>query len=209
VSGYERVGGFVGESDASSYTYFYSFTNCYATGSVSGDNSDVGGFAGSGTSSFTNCYATGNVSGDNSDVGGFMGNADYSSYSSFTNCYYLNTAYPSDPVATPKTATEMRAASFVTLLNGAQSPAPWFYDSTNINNGYPILAWQMGYTSIEDNPIPSFMVSPNPTSDKVTITAEISGESIIEIMDLAGNVLYTFDAMIINNKLETIIDLSG
>jgi hypothetical protein len=52
------------------------------------------------------------------------------------------------------------------------------------------------------------MVFPNPTSDKVTITAEISGESIIEIMDLAGNVIYTFDALNSEGESRIEIDLS-
>lgn len=36
----------------------------------------------------------------------------------------------------------MKAASFITLLNGGQNPIAWTADTRNINGGFPILVWQ-------------------------------------------------------------------
>ena len=60
-------------------------TNCYATGAVSGTNS-VGGVAGYVGGALTNCYATGDVTG-NDNVGGVAG---YVFSGTLTNCAALN-----------------------------------------------------------------------------------------------------------------------
>jgi hypothetical protein len=61
------VGGLVGSNGGT-------VTNCYSTGSVSGD-SVVGGLVGSNGGTVTNCYSTGSVSGDGC-VGGLVGGND-------------------------------------------------------------------------------------------------------------------------------------
>lgn len=62
------VGGLVGENEDGS------ITNCYSTGSVSGDGG-IGGLVGSNLRSITSCYSTGSVSG-NGYVGGLVGYID-------------------------------------------------------------------------------------------------------------------------------------
>ncbi len=65
-------------------TDWYTITNCYATGSVSG-KMWVGGLVGTTGGTITNCYATGTVSGDEW-VGGLVGE-NY--YGTIINCYSL------------------------------------------------------------------------------------------------------------------------
>lgn len=69
-------GGLVGDN------YYGTITNCYSTGSVSGD-SDVGGLVGvNNQGTITNCYSTGVVSGTNF-IGGLVGESS----GTITNCY--------------------------------------------------------------------------------------------------------------------------
>ncbi|MDR0926947.1 MAG: T9SS type A sorting domain-containing protein [Ignavibacteria bacterium] len=60
----------------------------------------------------------------------------------------------------------------------------------------------------EDVVIMSYSISPNPTSDMVTLDAtNIMGESIIEVMDLRGNIVYT-SMVVSDGTLEYTIDMS-
>ena len=80
IQGYQYIGGIAGYAISSS-----TITNCYNTGSVSGNN-QVGGIAGHALSStITNCYNTGSVIGSASSVGGIAGGA--SERATITNCY--------------------------------------------------------------------------------------------------------------------------
>ena len=78
VSGRDNVGGLVGFN-------FGDITSSYATGSVDGDNSHVGGLVGSngGSGAITSSYATGSVDSVNSYVGGLVGRHDGSITSSY------------------------------------------------------------------------------------------------------------------------------
>ncbi|MDR0926276.1 MAG: T9SS type A sorting domain-containing protein, partial [Ignavibacteria bacterium] len=60
---------------------------------------------------------------------------------------------------------------------------------------------------IHDNEIPSFAVYPNPALSKITVSAYITGESVVEVIDMAGNVVYSI-AMISEGTLELSIDMS-
>jgi len=66
VGGESLAGGLVGYSDDRS-----SITNCYSTGTVTGNNS-AGGFVAENRGSVAACFSTGTVTGDNS-IGGFAG----------------------------------------------------------------------------------------------------------------------------------------
>lgn len=85
VSGEQYVGGFIGNSNYSS------ISNCYATGSVSSNESDnaesIAGFVGYPVNgSITNCFATGSLSNDSFQ--GFAGGP----HNIFTSCYWDMTA---------------------------------------------------------------------------------------------------------------------
>ena len=61
--------------------------SCYATVSVTGSSNWVGGFVGQSNGTIENSYATGNVTGSGNNVGGFVGIGD----NSIINCYATGT----------------------------------------------------------------------------------------------------------------------
>jgi len=68
VDGYNSIGGFVGQNQ-------HIIENCFATGNITGEGENIGGFVGIITGDdgeIVNCYATGNVNG-NENVGGLVG----------------------------------------------------------------------------------------------------------------------------------------
>ncbi len=86
VSAVSYVGGLVGGYTTGDATV--TFTNCFATGSITGsaiaDSVSAGGLVGSGQlATYTDCYATGAVQG-RSNLGGFIGD---SATAQFTGCY--------------------------------------------------------------------------------------------------------------------------
>lgn len=76
--GTSKVGGVCGNN------YTGTITNCYNTGSVSGNEGNVGGVNGWNKGTITNCYNVGSVSGTEHYVGGVNG---YNDGGTITNCY--------------------------------------------------------------------------------------------------------------------------
>lgn len=76
----EKSGGFVGENGSGS-----SITLCYATGAVTSEDTEVGGFVGQNNGSIEKCYATGNVIA-HAVAGGFVGLNEMST-AIIKNCY--------------------------------------------------------------------------------------------------------------------------
>ena len=137
-----------------------SIINCYNTGSVLTKYGTglAGGMAGDNESLVSNCYNAGKISSTGSNgIGGIVGNIkNYADQPIIVrDCYYDSALNDKgvcfDPRNQPsnytlenvegKTAEEMKTAAFVALLNG-ENGTPFVQDTNNINNGYPILAWQ-------------------------------------------------------------------
>ncbi len=136
-----------------------SIVNCYNIGSVLTKYGTglAGGIAGDNEHIVSNCYNAGQISGtDSTNVGGIVGNIKGNNNPIVTDCYYdsaLNAkgigyidsnnmgSYTIENVE-GKTAEEMKTAAFIALLNGENGTA-FVQDTSNINNGYPILAWQV------------------------------------------------------------------
>ena len=59
------------------------------------------------------------------------------------NNFYLETLPTTDENATPKSMADMKSQAFVDLLNQGQTDQPWSMDTKGINDGYPVLKWQM------------------------------------------------------------------
>ena len=134
VSGEGGTGGIV---SSMSYTTSKSL---YNTGDVFG-LTYVGGIAGYNQEGVTSsAYSTGKVDGD-SLVGLMIG---YNYNTTMADYYYLEQG-EQEPfglnngggVATPKSADEMKSDKFAELLGDE-----FVYDS-GLNNGYPILSWEM------------------------------------------------------------------
>ena len=158
------IGGVVGSN--------YGVTNtCVNNGIVAGQQSDVGGIVGNLNDSnakvinsfntkeiagmshaagiigncnkgqVLNCYSIGSISGANSinSVIGVKSATDAIS----RNNFFLSTLSTTDENATSKTMEEMKSQEMVNLLNMGQADQPWALDTMGINDGYPVLKWQM------------------------------------------------------------------
>ena len=113
----------------------------------------LGGIVGRNNSGATirNCYSTGTYTYSSIVYFGGVNGYNYSP-SIINNSYYLNTtatkAYNPANISgvtncTSKTEQEMKDASFVALLDTDNEESVWSADTTGINNGYPILKWQL------------------------------------------------------------------
>ena len=118
-------------------------TDCYNVGNITATaaNGIASGISNSclqqGKSpKITNCYNVGRIIG--STRSGAI--SDTTKADAIVNCYYLKDCTSNGKTTgfgTEKTESEMKAAAMVALLG-----ASFHADSANINNGYPILAWQ-------------------------------------------------------------------
>lgn len=135
------AGGVVG------YAKFADITNCYNTGSVSGVNR-AGGIGGQLQNNIKaeNCYNIGNISGtsDSTQTGELAG--FLFSSASFKNSYYKEKALGGGTGKTPDCGTITDAETLLGLLGDA------FVAGNNINDGYPILAWETSGTPIVKEP---------------------------------------------------------
>lgn len=146
--------------------YLYAKTdveNCYSTGSVTttSTSSKVGGLLNAySSSSYTvtvkNCYTAATV---NASKGHFA-SYNYGNYCTFENCYYDSTVAGEKSISektvtsglTGKTTTELKGLA--DTLGDAFRP-----DTTNLNNGYPILDWQ--YVDPNGSYEVKFAIQPN------------------------------------------------
>lgn len=148
INGVDYIGGFIGDID-----YVPSgISNCYAMGSVEGNNI-VAGFLGMGANvnidnSYSNTLITGNT-----NKNGF---ASGSSAINVTNSFWdINSSnQPTSVLGTPKTTIEMKdPATYST----------WDFDTvwaleSNVNDGYPNLQWY-------DYPNPLIINMPSPNNN--------------------------------------------
>ena len=127
------VGGVMG------YAKSASVTNIYNTGAVSTTRNQIGGLIGvMEKSTLTNAYTTGNITvsetGGNA-VGAAVGWAD-----TLSNVFYLEgtaaTGVGRDGTAEVKTAAELKGLA-AALGDGFKN------DAGNVNDGYPVLSWQV------------------------------------------------------------------
>ena len=143
LNGNSDVGGIVGTAQ-----YGVDITNCYNTGTVNAPNGwFVGGIVGSAYDSgsrIVNCYNVGTVIAAESFMSmpqPIVGDAEYKV--TLQNCYFLdNGSFEEASGVMKKSESEMKSETIVTLLNAGQDFQPWQLDSNNLNNGYPVLAWQ-------------------------------------------------------------------
>lgn len=143
VNGNSDVGGIVG-----TLMYGAQVTNCYNKGAINAPNGYyVGGIVGSAYDAGTliaNCYNTGSVVA----VEGFLSNpqpivGDAGFGVEVKNCCFLdNGKFEESDGVVLKSDEEMKSEAVITLLNADNATALWQLDSKNLNNGYPVFAWQ-------------------------------------------------------------------
>ena len=133
------AGGIVG------YAKFTTISNCYNTGTING-TSRSGGIAGQLQNNCTasNCYNIGTISGSGTaaDICDFL----YSS-ATLTKCYYQTQASGAGTGTTTDCGEITSADALLEALGSAYAA-----DANQINNGYPVLAWQAGAAPVPKDP---------------------------------------------------------
>ena len=165
ISGTQNVGGIVGYVAGGNYASSKEITGCVNTGTVSSNSYNAGGIVGyiNGQVTVDSCYNRGNCTSGSYRAGGIAAYL-YSSYATVKNCYttgVTKVAYGSnacavvgnkssgamkdcfylsgltaDANATAKTSDELKALA--AALGDAFVDAP-----KNLNDGYPVLRWQI------------------------------------------------------------------
>lgn len=151
IDGLTNVGGIAGYVEGNSKV-----ENCYNKGAISFSGFYAGGIvgylavSGSLTSSVSNSYSIGKVKTDYSGSA-VIGTTDNGV--TITNCYYTEMSEASDDNngVNKKTVEEMKDAATVALLNGETKI--WEADTHNINDGFPVLAWQNSVITAVQNTI--------------------------------------------------------
>lgn len=112
---------------------------CFFLGSVSAEDT-VGGLVGYALfSTICDAYAIAPVTSTGKEVGGAIGSVYGSECDS--SFYSYETSGVDGTTGIGRTLADMKLSSFVKELNG--SKAYFCFDYTEINNGYPVLAWML------------------------------------------------------------------
>lgn len=164
-----NIGGMVGDNTGT-------IEFCYSTSTINSTGNYVGGLIGINTGTIDSCYSAGFVSDGGSNVGGLVGFNDgwfESIQNSFWDTDASNQTISSG--GTGKTTTEMKTLSTFTDAGWDFSLVPVWKITSQINNGYPALAWQ------EPDLIELTILSPNggetcPVGTTKTITWNSIGE---------------------------------
>jgi len=197
-SGTGNAGGIVGNFYFSG-TNTCSITNCYSTGNISGTN-NVAGIVGkvtvnssTGTSlSISNSYATGTLTATGTAPANLTGGIATSSAANLlnvANCYYINGDAANAYGAIAVTASDMITADFLTALNNGGTAWKADFAGSNVNNGYPILAWRNLSTGVKN-----VLVS----NCRITVIGKtVKIEAPVSIKDME---LYNFSGQLVDTK---------
>lgn len=177
VNGATEVGGIVGQGAGNGHIAY-----CYNTEAVKASGFGGAGIGGSLYEDFSilNCYSIGAISGNSSP---YMGSphaivSDMYPSNTVSNCLYVSELSGcEDAYATAVSIDELKGAEALAILNG--STESFSADSKNINNGFPVLTWEV------DNAGVGNIVSDNRLDFNV-IGRQISAPSAISVVDLNG-----------------------
>lgn len=153
ISSNTMIGGIIGFAG---WDGIATITNCYNTGTVQSAQ-DAGGIVGNSTGSggkttISNCYNIGSISSNRTNgigaVGGILAGNNSNQGSTLTNNYWLSTSGPSYGIGWNQvsgvgtnTGSTSKSATEIKNLTGTLGSA-FKKDTSNKNNGYPILSWQ-------------------------------------------------------------------
>lgn len=143
ISGNSDVGGIVGTAQ-----YGCEIINCYNKGVINAPEGwFVGGIVGSAYDTGTliaNCYNLGEVNASESFMSkpeAIVGDAEFKV--TVQNCYFLdNGKFEEASGVMKKSEADMKLEAMVTLLNAGDENGYWQADTKNLNNGFPVFAWQ-------------------------------------------------------------------
>ena len=194
INGHNNVGGIVGYVDKSGI-----IENCYNTGMITVGGFFAGGICGYLTSGTArNCYTTGNVPSDGIFNQAVIGATDAGV--TIENCYYLNipnAATDENAGVTAKEEADMKTESFITDLNNGQNI--WVTDSKNMNQGFPVLSWQVDPTPVSTESIQEANINVYAIGHNLYIQSEASCQAIIS--DISGKIIVNEN---IDNKTITL-----
>ncbi|MFA7468906.1 MAG: hypothetical protein WCY82_11690, partial [Desulfotomaculaceae bacterium] len=178
--------------------------NCANMGEIYTSYSNAGGIAGSCEAQVYNSYNIGYVSADNANQAQSLGTNNGGAV--WTNCYWLDGSSTSNTavygsisgstITKMDTSESMKTPEFLAALNGDNQG--WVADTDNINDGYPIPAWQgtafpKTYSITVDNTISGGTVTAEPTGGiegtvvTVTVTPDLGKQPV------TGSLKYTTD----------------
>ncbi len=189
LNGNSDVGGIVGTAQ-----YGVDITNCYNAGHIEAPNGwYVGGIVGSAYDTGTtiaNCYNVGTVVAAESFLSKpepIVGDAEYKVV--LQNCYFLdNGAFEEASGIVKKSENDMKSETMVTLLNAGQESEPWQLDSKNLNNGYPVFAWQNDPSAgVVRHELSALSVG---TSSGTIYVNNMSQGEVVRIYDIVGSLVY-------------------
>lgn len=187
VKGISNVGGIAGYVDFS-----FTIDNCYNYGMVNASGFFVGGLVGlMYAGMITNSYSIGTIpDAEPLFVNAIVGATDKDPFV-ITNCFYVKEMTTvgeeiTDGV-TEKSAEEMKASSFVAVLNGEQSPTPWVADQKNLNDGFPVLSWQVnGATGVYNVNKEKSDCKIIAAGKSIIVECAAASECRMRVIDLAG-----------------------
>ena len=120
--------------------------NCYNTGKLIEQASNINGVGGvigwvsdtGTTGQINNNYSIGEI-----DI---QGRFNTSAITMSNNYYELGKSNVTlNSLGEGREQANMKTTAFINLLNTNQNPTVWQSDTTSINNGYPILKWQINH----------------------------------------------------------------
>ena len=149
--------------------------NCYNMGRIYGTAQYAGGIGGFLIKGLVkNCYNVGDISSSEGAIGGIIGS---NFNGTIDNSYYLNTC-GGEGLGVSMSDIEMREEAFVTVLN--KDTNVWGYDSSNVNDGYPLLV--SFHLSTSEAMATTMSVYPNPAKGSFTV----EGTGLLTVMNVLG-----------------------
>lgn len=180
VQGTTEVGGILGQGAETG-----ALIACYNTGNVEAKGYGGGGIVGGfyGTASVTNCYNLGNVTGlSNPYLGGPQAVvSDAAPTTTVARNYYVKAfTGVDDPKATAKTEAELKSDAGLALLNASLDRPLFARDLNDVNNGFPVLAWQnTGASGIAATTLTPFRIEGKELSaDRPVTVYSLSGQTV-------------------------------
>ena len=184
VTGTTYAAGIIGFADKD-----FIVENCYNNGMIYSTGFTPAGVIGYLCSGrISNCYNAGLFVIDDTPMG-VVGDIDAGVI--IENCYFLEADGVENEHAgvTSKTNDEMLSVDFLNVLNGTQSPAPWVADVNTVNEGLPILAWQISGTTGMQATQQELDCELFVENQAVYVTFESSESGEVIVMDMTGRTI--------------------
>lgn len=185
ITGTTELGGIIGQGAETGVVSY-----CYNVGVIKANGFGGAGIGGAlyGNAVIKNCYNVGNISGESSP---WLGTphaivSDVAQQGSVTDCYYVKEmSLVDDEYGTAKTQEELSSQATIDALNSGNPEAPFVADTEQVNNGMPILKWQLNSVTAIENVV---------SNDKNRIAVQgnqVSSADLIHVYDTSGRLIGT------------------